>query len=104
MGRPVEVDIMGQRLAVAGDESEQHIREVAAYVDQRMRQLAGARGPALSVQLALLTALNIASECWKLRRHQEEASQTISRMTQRVSAKLARASQPVRKGEGIARH
>lgn len=90
MGQAVEVNIMGQRLRVAGDEGEQHIREVAAYVDHRMRQLAGMRTPAPSLHLALLTALNIASECWKLQRQQQELSQTINRVAQRVSAKLAR--------------
>jgi cell division protein ZapA len=90
MGRPVEVEIMGQRLTVASDDSEEHIRHVAGYVDQRMRQLADGRMPTASLHLALITALNIASEYWKLERQQEELRKTINRLAQRVSSSLGR--------------
>jgi cell division protein ZapA len=103
MGEPVEVEIMGQRLTVTSDDGEAHVREVAGYLDQCMRQLADGRVPAASLQLALLTALNIASEYWKLQREQEELCQTINRVAQRVAARLGRLGQPVRKGEDIAR-
>jgi cell division protein ZapA len=88
MRRPVEVEIMGQRLTVASDDSEEHVRQVAGFVDQRMRQLADARLPTASLHLALITALNIASEYWKLERQQEELRKTISRLAQRVSGSL----------------
>jgi len=90
MRQPVEVEIMGQRLTVASDEGEEHVRQVAGYVDQQMRQLAGGRVPALTLHLALVTALNIASEYRKLQRQQEELSQTINRLAQRVLARFER--------------
>ena len=94
---------MGYRLTVASDDSEAHIREVAAYVDQRMRRLANGAAAPLSLNLALVTALNIASEWRKLQRQQEELCQTVNRTAQRVSAKLTAVGPSVRKGEGIAR-
>ena len=102
MRQPVEVEIMGYRLTVTSEESEEHIREVAACVDQRMQQLGG-RMAAPSLNLALVTALNIASEWRKLQRQQEELCQTVNRTAQRVAAKLTALGQSVRKGEGIAR-
>jgi len=103
MRQPVEVEILGCRLTVASDDSEEHIREMAAYVAWRMQQLAGARAPGPSLNLALVTALNIASEWRKLQRQQEELCQMVNRTAQRVSAKLTAAGSSVRKGEGIAR-
>jgi len=103
MRQPVEVEILGCRLTVASDDSEEHIREMAAYVAWRMQQLAGARAAAPSLNLALVTALNIASEWRKLQRQQEELCQMVNRTAQRVSAKLTAAGSSVRKGEGIAR-
>lgn len=85
---PVEVEIMGQRLTVASDEGEAHVRRVAGYVDDQMRQLAAGRSPAGMADLALLTALNIASEYWKLYDQQEEWHRTINRLSERVTAQL----------------
>ena len=90
MKQPFDVEIMGQRLTVASDEDNEHVRRAADYVDQQMRQLADGRGGASIVQLALLTALNIASEYWKLHQDQEELQRTINRLSQRVLARLER--------------
>jgi len=103
MRQPVEVEIMGYRLIVTSDDSEDHIREVAAYVHRRMQQLAEGRGGAPSLNLALVTALNIASEWRKLQHQQEELCETVNRTAQRVSATLNAVGSSVRKGEGIAR-
>jgi cell division protein ZapA len=89
MKRPLDVEIMGQRLTVASDDGDDHVRRAAEYVDQQMRQLAGGLKTASMMQLALLTALNIASEYWKLQQEQEEVHRTIHRLSQRVLARLA---------------
>ena len=90
MKRPLDVEIMGQRLTVASDDGDEHVRQVAEYVDQQMRQLAGRLTAASTMQLALLTALNIASEYWKLQHEQEDMHRTINRLSQRVLARLER--------------
>ena len=87
---PVEVEIMGQRLTVASDEGEEHVRQVAGYVEAQMQRIAHGRIPAATVHLALITALNIASEYRKLQDEQEELRRTINRLTQRVLARLGR--------------
>jgi len=79
---------MGQRLTVASDDGDDHVRQVAEYVDRQMRQLGGNLTAASMIQLALLTALNIASEYWKLQHEQEELHRTINRLSQRVLARL----------------
>jgi len=89
MREPLEIEIMGQRLMVKSEESEEHVRKVARYVDEQIRQLADTRF-ASTLDLALVAALNIASEYWKLQHQQEEAHQTISRMAQRIGAHLHR--------------
>lgn len=63
-GRTVVV-INGCEYAVKG-EAPEYIRELAAYVDKKMRQV-GQRFPHLTEQkLAVLTALNIADELHKV--------------------------------------
>jgi cell division protein ZapA len=90
MKRPVEVEIMGQRLTVASDDGEEHVRLVAGYVDRQIRRLSQGRSPTATANLALLAALNIASEYWKLRAQQEEVEKTINRLSQRVLTRLGR--------------
>ena len=90
MSAPVEVEIMGQRLTVASDDDAEHVRQVAGFVDQQMRDLADGRVQAATLHLALVTALNIASEYRKLQHQQEQLSQTINRMAQRILARLGR--------------
>ncbi len=90
MRRPLEVEIMGQRLTVTSDDGEEHVRKVAGYVDEQMRQLARSRASAAPLDLALVTALNIASEYWKLQQQQEELRQTINQTVRRVVARLDR--------------
>jgi len=88
MRQPVEVEVMGQRLTVSSDDSEAHVRQIASYVDGRVRRLAEGRTVTAPIDLVLLTALNIASEYWKLKQEQDELQQTISRLSKRVQAEL----------------
>ena len=88
MRQPVEVEVIGQRLTVSSDDSEAHVRQIASYVDGRIRRLAEGRTATAPMDLVLLTALNIASEYWKLKEEQEELQQTISRLSKRVQAEL----------------
>jgi len=89
MREPLEIEIMGQRLVVKSEDSEEHVRQAARYVDEQIRQLSDTRF-ASTLDLALVAALNIASEYWKLQHQQEKVHQTINRMAQRIGARLRR--------------
>ncbi len=84
MDEPLEIEIVGQRLTVTSEDSEAHVRAVARYVDEQIRKLAEMQPSSAPLHLALVTALNITSEYWKLRHRQEEVQRTISRMAQRL--------------------
>ena len=40
MTQPVEVVIMGQIFSVTSEDGEEHVRQVATYVDGKMREIA----------------------------------------------------------------
>jgi cell division protein ZapA len=67
MRQPVDVEILGQQLAVTSDDGPEHVRAVARYVDETMRTLATGGRAVATLDVALLAALNIASEYQKLR-------------------------------------
>jgi cell division protein ZapA len=60
------VSIMGQEFRIRGSEPEEYIRQLASFVDKKMRQIAQ-KHPNLSLtKVAVLAAINIADEYHKL--------------------------------------
>lgn len=68
----IRVDIFGQAYQIRGDASADHILQVAKYVDRKMREIASLN-PRLDLhRLAVLAAVNIADEYFRLREEYEE--------------------------------
>ena len=63
----VHVEIFGQSYAVKAGADPGYVEQLAAYVDQQMREVGRSAGAVDSVRVAVLTALNIADECFRLR-------------------------------------
>ncbi|WP_100405055.1 cell division protein ZapA [Bacillus solitudinis] len=60
------VTIYGQQYTVVGQESPAHIKEVAQYVDQKMKEIKK-RSPYLdTTRLAVLTAVNVVDDYMKI--------------------------------------
>jgi cell division protein ZapA (FtsZ GTPase activity inhibitor) len=60
--QPVEVEVFGQRFALRSEKSAEKVRQIAAYVDHQLRQVAEqARTPVL-LRVAIMAALTIADE------------------------------------------
>lgn len=86
MAQPVEVVILGQTFSVASDDGEEHVQQVARYVDGKMREFAAGGKVVSSYTAAVLVALNIASECHKLRQDAAAIEAAIERLTDRLTA------------------
>ncbi|MBB6448291.1 cell division protein ZapA [Geomicrobium halophilum] len=56
------VSIYGNKYTVISDESQEHVNEVSAYVDAKMREMKGVNPYLDTRRLAVLTAVNIADE------------------------------------------
>lgn len=65
----IDFTALGTRLRLAPGDNPQLVREVAEFVQQRITELSESTPHAQPVQLALLTALNIAEELFKEREH-----------------------------------
>lgn len=75
MPEDVEVEIFGQVFRVAaGDATSAYIQNLAAYVDERMRAIAGTAKSMPLNRMAILTALNIADDLFKLQELHEESA------------------------------
>lgn len=68
-----KVEIFGAEYRIKGEANAEYIRRVAAYVDDKMQQLAQASSTGSVSKLAILTAINIADELFREREDREKA-------------------------------
>lgn len=82
----VQIEILGRRYALQSDREPRHVRAVAAYVDQQLRDMSGGRPSAVQRDHAILAALNIASELFLLRERSGELAGSVERRLQSIVA------------------
>ncbi len=84
----VEVKIFNQTYYVRGDGDAEYIVKLAEYVDQRMREVSGSTLTADSLRVAILTALNIADELYKMRIRLEQLDNSLAERSAECAALL----------------
>ena len=86
MKNRVKISIAGKRFTLVGEETEEHMRQVAEYIDYKMteiRQKAGA--VTLDSSLAyVLTSINVADDYFKEKAYTAELEGRLSGMTARA--------------------
>jgi cell division protein ZapA len=68
----VKIQIYDQSYNVNAEGNEEYLRELAAYVDGKMRSIAESTHMVDSLKVAVLAALNIADEMFQTRKRQQE--------------------------------
>jgi cell division protein ZapA len=87
MAEEVEVEIYGQTFRIAtGDATPDYIHRLAAYVDERMRAIALTTKTMSLNRMAILTALNVADDLFKLQDHYEQSSHLFNTKADRLIA------------------
>lgn len=66
------VEIYGQQYRLTGKASSSHMRMVAGYVDDKMREIAQGNLRLDTAKIAVLAAVNMADEYFRLRQEYEE--------------------------------
>src|SRR5687768_7082739 len=63
----VHVEIFGQTYTLSAGAEPGYVEQLAAHVDAQMREVGKSAGAVDSLRVAVLAALNIADECFRLR-------------------------------------
>jgi len=74
----IRVQVFGSEYRIASDADPEHIREVARYIDHKMREVASSLSLRSVSKIAVLTAVNLADELFKIEEHGQQIDQ-ISR-------------------------
>ena len=80
----VQVEIFGQTYSLKGGADNGYIRELAAFIDGRMREIQKGTGTVDGYRLAILTALNIADELRRLKSSHHELYQDAMTSLDRI--------------------
>ena len=82
----VRITIRGRQYTVRGDESTEDIEAVAADLDARLSEVASRTSAFDEYTVALLTALNLASELHSMRRQMAERLNDLDREAASIAA------------------
>jgi cell division protein ZapA len=73
----VEVTILGQKYVLKGNEPPEYIRQLAALVDEKLREVYAQAPGVTPLKAAILAALTIADEYYKIRNDYDGIAQNI---------------------------
>jgi cell division protein ZapA len=80
----VKVEIFGQVYSIRGKDDQDYIRELATFVDAKMKDVQKGTGTADPHRVAILTALTISDELFRLRRQHGSLEKTAETAAQRL--------------------
>ncbi len=86
--KPIKVQIFGNEYSLKSDASEDHVLRVAAYVDEKLRRLSEKTHVNSETKIAVLAALNIADELFRLKASYETLKQQIEEESRQLNAKI----------------
>ena len=84
MLKSVEVQIMGQKFVVRSESSEEYVKQVATYVNDKINEILGKTKSVASLNVALLTAMNIADEFLKFKEKQANKHEGMSKRIEQM--------------------
>lgn len=89
----VVVAIFGDQYRIASDGNREEVEQVAAYVDQKMRQLAAHAHRLPKTTLAVLAAMDITAELFRTRQEQkllaDKAHESLGRLNKLIDERAS---------------
>ena len=86
----IKVEIYDQAYTVRSDGDPEYLKQLAEYVDQRMREISSGTLTVDSRKVAILAALYIADELHQLRKSHEQADEQLATRSVECSEMLDR--------------
>jgi cell division protein ZapA len=91
MGGPTKVEIFGQTYSIQGDLEARYVRELAKFVDEKMRAIADVTTTVDTQKVAVLAALAIADELHSSQREIGDREEMLKEQAERCLTLVERA-------------
>lgn len=82
--RTYEVKILGQRYKMRSDESEEYLNNLAEFVNEQITEVQKGTKTVATHNLAILAALNIADNLFKLREQEHKTKKEVRERVRRI--------------------
>ncbi|MDA8086728.1 MAG: cell division protein ZapA [Nitrospiraceae bacterium] len=86
MPNKAEIRILGTKYTIRGEATEKEMKELAAWVDGKIKEVIGKSPNITPLNAAILAALNIAGELHSLKKEQSEITERLSERTSALSS------------------
>jgi cell division protein ZapA len=94
MKQRIEVEIYNQSFIVTSEDDEHYVREIASYVDHRMRQIGENAKNTMPMRMAIMAALSIADEYHKALQRETATQKEIERLSSLILERIAQSEAP----------
>ncbi len=84
----VEVEILGQRYKIEGEDSSEYLKRVADFVDFKMKEVVKETGLVDSYKIAILTCLIIADELFRTKKKLSQLQEEFERKVESLIKKI----------------
>jgi cell division protein ZapA len=84
----VKVNIMGMEYALKADVNPDYIQELASYVNTKMQRLNSGAPTYTPLKIAVLSAVNISDELFRMKRKYENLVKEIESTSEEITEKL----------------
>ncbi|HHM02092.1 MAG TPA: cell division protein ZapA [Caldithrix abyssi] len=85
----IKVNIFGSEYSLIGDEDESSVRQIAAIVDEKMREIDHSTHITSITKIAILAALNIAEELIQERQYRDRLLEQINEEARKMNYKIS---------------
>ena len=86
----VKVDIFGKTYTLKGDADPDYVQKVAAFVNERMDEIAANSAVASTAKVAILAAVNIADELFREQRKRLETMASLEDKSDQITHLLVK--------------
>ncbi|HHJ52526.1 MAG TPA: cell division protein ZapA [Caldithrix abyssi] len=84
----IRVNIFGSEYTLMSDNDENFVKEIARYVDEKMREIDKNQNINSSTRVAVLAALNVAEELFQERLYRTKLSDQLNEEAKKINLKL----------------
>ncbi len=84
----IRVNIFGSEYTLMSDNNENFVKEIARYVDEKMREIDKNQNINSSTRVAVLAALNVAEELFQERLYRTKLSDQLNEEAKKINLKL----------------